>query len=82
MTDYTFWPELEAVFREVFDDPGLELRAETTAADVEDWDSLTNIQLLVAVEQRFGVRFNTGEIAGLKNVGEMAALIAQRAGEA
>jgi acyl carrier protein len=80
MTDYTFWPDLENVFREVFDAPDLKLRAETTADDVEDWDSLTNIQLLVAVEQKFGVRFNTGEIAGLKNVGEMAALITERTG--
>ncbi len=78
MDDYPFWFRLQGVFREVFENQELELKPETTAADVEDWDSLTNIQLFVAVEQEFGFRFNTGEMASLKNVGEMAALVAKR----
>lgn len=70
------WRRLTDVFRETLGDPELILRRETTAQDVEDWDSVSNIQLLVAIESAFGVKFRTGEIAGLKNVGELYDLIA------
>lgn len=72
------WDELGEVFREVFEDADLEVGSATTAKDVEGWDSLAHIQLLVAVEKAFGMRFNTGEVAGLANVGEMVELIARR----
>lgn len=78
MSEYPFWPQLEAVFQDVFEDPSIRLEPGTTAEDVEDWDSLTNIQLFVAIESEFDVRFNTGEIAGLESVGDLAALIAER----
>ena len=61
----------------------LTIGVQTSARDIPDWDSLRHIELLVAVEQEFRVRFNTGEVAGLKNVGEMVDLIAaKRAGGA
>ena len=78
MDDAAIWARLTQIFRETFDDPQLTIGPETTADDVEGWDSVTHIQLLVAVEKAFGLRFNTGEVARLANVGEMVTLITQR----
>ena len=80
MSDVEIWNALTAVFRDVFEDDRLTLAAQTSARDIPDWDSLRHIELLVAVEQEFRVRFNTGEVAGLKNVGEMVELIASKRG--
>jgi len=71
---------LQDVFRSVFDAETLEIRDETTSADVEGWDSLAQINLVVGAEERFGVRFQTAEIRGLKNVGEFKRLIAAKLG--
>lgn len=68
--------ELEAIFREVFDEDDITLTAETTADDVDGWDSLTHVNLILTVERHFGVRFDTTEISNMKNVGELADLIA------
>lgn len=67
--------QLNEVFRDVFDDESITVTDETTADDIEDWDSLEHINLLAAVEQQFGVKFNMGQIVTLKNVGEMVNLI-------
>jgi acyl carrier protein len=76
--------DLEQVFREVFGDDGIELRAETTADDIDGWDSLAHIDLIVAVERRFGVKFATAEISALKeegqNVGSMLAQLSRKLG--
>lgn len=78
MTDEQIWTRLTGVFRDVFDE-AIVIAPATTAKEVEGWDSLSNIQLLVAIEKAFpGVKFNTGEIASLRNVGEMVAIIRQR----
>jgi acyl carrier protein len=74
------WDQLTDLVRETFDHPDLAVIPETTAKDVEGWDSLTHIQFMVAVERAFGIRFATGELSGLKNVGELARLIARRLG--
>lgn len=66
---------LQEVFRDIFDDEELVISEETTADDIEDWDSLAHIQLLVSVEKRFGIKFTTQEVVRLKNVGEMLQLI-------
>jgi acyl carrier protein len=71
---------LQAVFRDVFDDDKIEIFPEMTAADIEDWDSLTHINLIVACEKEFATRFNLVEIKGLKNVGEMIKLIERKCG--
>jgi acyl carrier protein len=72
---------LNEVFQDVFDDSGIEIRDDMTAADVENWDSLTHINLIVALEKAFGIRFTTGEAgASLKNVGELRTLIERKLG--
>ena len=78
MTQEDIWNRLTNTFRDTFEDDSLTIREQTSAADIPDWDSLRHIELLVAVEQQFRVRFNTGEVAGLKNVGEMVELIARK----
>ena len=72
------YARLNAVFRDVFDDARIEVGPETTADDIEDWDSLEHIRLIAAVEEEFGVRFKMGEGSTMKNVGEMAEIIQKR----
>lgn len=64
--------KLNEVFRDVFDDEDITVNDDTTANDIEDWDSLEHINLIVAVERSFGIKFTMGETTGMKNVGEMA----------
>ena len=81
MNDEAIWQRLTEIFRDVFDDDEITIDAETTAADIEDWDSLSNIELLVAIEKDFdGIKFSTGEVANMKNVGEMVGVIKQKTG--
>ena len=70
---------LDEVFQDEFDDDTLHVTDATTADDIEDWDSLEHINLVVAVERRFGIKFTMGEVTGMKNVGEMVDIILQRA---
>lgn len=70
---------LNEVFRDVFDDDSITVNEDTTANDIEDWDSLNHITLIDAVESEFNVRFTMGEVSGMKNVGEMAQIIKERA---
>ena len=63
------------VFKDVLDDDAISLNEETTASDVEEWDSLNHIQLVVAVEKKFKVRFTSKEIQSWANVGEMITCI-------
>ena len=64
------------IFREVFDDDELVITDETVAADVDGWDSLAHINLVVAIEKGFDVSFTTQEIAALENVGGLKRLLA------
>jgi acyl carrier protein len=66
---------LQEVFRATFDDDDLVVNRETTARDVEGWDSLTHVTLLVSLEERFKIRFKSSEVSDLKNVGELLDLI-------
>ncbi len=70
--------ELTLVFHEVFENPSIILQRQTTAQEVENWDSLMHIQLVVAVERKFGIRFGAGEIEKLQNVGDMMDLIGRK----
>jgi acyl carrier protein len=69
---------LNEVFQDVFDDDSIVVRPETTAKDIDDWDSLEHIRLIAAVEREFGMRFKMGEVSTMKNVGEMAGIVAAR----
>jgi acyl carrier protein len=71
---------LTKVFHDVFDDNSIELFDAMTAADLEDWDSLTHINLVVATEKEFNTRFDLKEVKSLKNVGEFIAMIAAKTG--
>lgn len=70
---------LKPLFHDVFDDDTIDPHDHMTAADVDNWDSLTNIRLIVAVEEEFGVQFTTAEISFLENVGTFVSLIQRKA---
>ena len=78
MTSAVIYEKLSAIFRDVFDEDDLLLSPETTADDVDGWDSLTHIRLVLAVSKAFNVKFSASEIGNLKNVGEFAALIEKK----
>ena len=65
---------LTSIFREVFDDDDLVLKPELTANDVDGWDSLAHIRLILSVQKAFGVKFSAVEMSRLKNVGDLVAL--------
>ncbi len=75
MTREELFEEINDIFREVFDDDSLVITDETNSDDIEDWDSLEHINLVVAMEKRFNMKFNIKEVGKLQNVGEMADLI-------
>lgn len=66
---------LTDIFREVFDDDDINLSPEMTADDVDDWDSLSHINLIVAVETRFNIKFTLKEMQSFKNVGDLMSCI-------
>ncbi len=79
MDTKTIYSRLNKVFADVFDDDSIEVGPATTADDIDDWDSLEHITLISAVEREFGMKFKMGEISSMKNVGEMAQIISERA---
>lgn len=78
MTKHDIIERLNEVFQDVFDDEDIVVDEETTADDIEDWDSIEHINLISAVESEFGIRFTMGEVSGMKNVGEMISIIESR----
>ena len=75
MTREQTFEKLNVVFRDVLDDDSICVTDTTTSDDIEDWDSLEHINLIAAVEQEFGMKFNMGQVVTMKNVGEMADII-------
>lgn len=72
---------LQEIFRDIFDDEKLEIREEMSAKDIEEWDSLAQINLIIGIEKEFGVKFNLEEVSKLKNIGEMLIQIESKLGE-
>ena len=70
--------KLQEIFREVFDDDTIEINENTTANDIDEWDSLEHITLIGTVEKSFKMRFKMKEVSSMKNVGEMAEIILER----
>ena len=73
--------ELQPVFREVFDDDTIVLTSETNAEMIEDWDSLSHIRLVIAIEKKFGIKFSYDELQNMKNVGDAAEIINRKLSE-
>ncbi len=78
MEQAEIYSKLTDIFRDIFDDDALVLRPEMTAADVPEWDSFNHINLIVATEARFGIKFQTAEVESLKNVGHFVELIQKK----
>lgn len=75
MENAEIYEQLTEVFRDVLNDESLRLSAELTAADVPKWDSFNHINIVVATEERFGIKFKTAELEQLRNVGQFVDLI-------
>lgn len=69
------YAKLTQVFHDVFDDDTIVVRPELTADDVDEWDSLTHIRLVMAIEKAFGLKFSAAEVEQLRNVGDLVTLI-------
>lgn len=80
MTREKVFEKLGAIFREEFDKEDIHITETTTAKDIEGWDSLAHIGLMVAIESEFDMKFTMDEVANMKNVGEIANIILQRIG--
>jgi acyl carrier protein len=80
MKHHDILQRLSSIFQDIFDDENLEITESTAASDIEDWDSLTHINLVSACENEFKLRFSLAELEDLKNVGDMITLIANKLG--
>ncbi len=69
---------LNEIFRDIFDDEDIVVTPETNSDSIEDWDSLEHINLVVAIEKAFDLKFSMDEVTGMKDVGEMVEIIKER----
>lgn len=79
MTREEAFVRVNQVFRDVFDDESITVTDTTTADDIEDWDSLEHINLILALEEEFGMKFSMGEVTGMADVGAAVDIILERA---
>ena len=73
--------QLNAIFCKVFDDKDIKITSETTTNDIDEWDSLSHVNLVVSIERSFGIKFKNSEIIKWKNVGQMMDSIKERLAE-
>ena len=79
MNEDEIYSQLTPLFQETFDDEGIVLHPALMANDIPEWDSLSHIRLIVAVEMQFNISLNASEAAELENVGQFVALVARKA---
>jgi acyl carrier protein len=72
--------QLNSIFREVFDDPALVVRPETSPGDIADWDSVAQVKLVLAVEEAFAIRFTSDEVSSVQSAGDFIAALNKRKG--
>ncbi len=78
MDDAQIYARMEDIFHEVFDDDAIQVSPALSAKDVDGWDSLTHIRLILTIQKAFKVKFSTSEIGKLENVGDLVELIKAR----
>jgi len=79
MDEQAIYDRLAKIFEDVFDEDSIKITPELTARDVDGWDSLTHIRLMLTVEKAFKIKFSASEIGKLENVGDLVKLIKARA---
>jgi len=79
MDEAQIYARLAGIFEDVFDEDSIEITPELSAKDVDGWDSLTHIRLILTIEKAFKIKFSTSEIGKLQNVGDLVTLIKTRA---
>ena len=80
MNEQQILAAVQDIFRDNFDDDTLVISRATTANDIEDWDSLEQINLLTAIEKKFGIKFKLADVRGLKDVGDLLDLVKRMVG--
>ena len=75
MESQEIFSRLQPIFRDIFDDPSISVERTSSADTIEGWDSMAHLNLIMSVEEEFGVKFALGELQSLKNVGEMVDLM-------
>jgi acyl carrier protein len=78
MDEAQIYARLEDIFHDVFDEDSIKLTPLLSAKDVDGWDSLTHIRLILTVEKAFNIKFSTSEIGRLKDVGDLVALVQKK----
>ena len=72
---------VQGIFRDLFRDESLAIHTATSAKDIEGWDSLAHITLIVAIEKKFGIKFKLAELQDIRNVGDILALVKTKTGK-
>lgn len=81
MNDNELLLQLQEIMADTFDLDSVDITPETTAADIEEWDSLSHIRLIVAIEREFGIKFSNAEIEDMNNVGDLMSAIRKKTGQ-
>lgn len=81
MNKEKIYQRVNQIFRDIFDDENIVISPKTTAIDIEGWDSLVHVNLVISIEKEFGIKFKMEEFMTLKNVGAMVDLIEKYLGE-
>ena len=75
MDESQIYTRLDDVFQDVFDETSIKVTPNLSAKDVDGWDSLTHIRLILTIEKAFKIKFSTSEIGKLENVGDLVAIM-------